>query len=260
MPHLIAVAGPAGSGKTTWLSQFLQNPSRPCFYCSLGGDLSVDASRIAYCWPSVEVIADNQAPLLLSTLPEETAVYFELGFHLDLQLPFLESLPCHRVAVLPPNQPQSDWHDWADEIILGNDISPLWDPENLPQLWRAPLTGQVFDAPSLDDILIELTEGAYGQVYRVKGIFEMPDGRAFYVDFVRGLEGREYLELPIAPWLQGRPRRFSGIEVVGRHLNLEVIAATLKQGWLSDAAVSQYQQHYQALRQSLSSPAEAFLS
>jgi hypothetical protein len=121
---------------------------------------------------------------------------------------------------------------------------------DLPEIWCTPLTGQVFDPPSLDDLLIELTGGAYGQVCRMKGIFELPDGRAFYVDFVDGLPGREYTELAIPRWLAGRPKRFSGIEVAGYGLDRKVMAQTLMDSALSDAALAQYQQHYQALHPS----------
>ena len=133
----------------------------------------------------------------------------------------------------------------ADEVIFGNDIT-MSAPDNLQELWRSPLTGRVFDAPSLDEILIELTGDAYGQVQRVKGIFELPDGRAFHVDFVKGLPGIEYTELGIPRWLEGRPDRFSGIEVVGWNLERKIIAQTLLDGCLSDEVIAHYQQQYKA--------------
>ena len=46
---LIAVAGPPGSGKTAWMSQFLQDQHRPLFYCCPGmGVCSVDWARIRH--------------------------------------------------------------------------------------------------------------------------------------------------------------------------------------------------------------------
>ena len=95
--------------------------------------------------------------------------------------------------------------------------------------------------------MIELTEGAYGEVQRVKGIFELPDGRAFHVDFVQGLPGIEYTELRIPRWLKGRPDRFSGLEVLGWNLQREAIGQTLLDGCLSDGAIAQYQEQYKAL-------------
>ncbi|MDA0864990.1 MAG: GTP-binding protein [Cyanobacteria bacterium] len=247
MPHLIAISGPSGSGKTTWISQFLKAQSTPQFYVCPGlGEISVDLARIGYRFPWVQVIPEAQLKAVLADLPEQATVYFEWGFHLDLGSSFLAGLPCQRIAVLPPDLAQSEWHAWADQVVVGN---PVAAPANghLPEIWCTPLTGQVFDPPSLDALLIELTGGAYGQVQRMKGIFEMPSGQAFYVDFVEVLPGMEYTELNIPPWLGGRPSRFSGIEVVGWGLEQEAIAQTLIDGCLSDAALAQYHQHYQAL-------------
>lgn len=244
---LITVAGPCGSGKTTWISQHLHDQTRPLFYFSPGlGNISVDLARIGYCFPWVQVIPENQAQAMFADLPNDAIVYVELGFHLDLGSPFLSSLPCHRVAVLPLSLRTSEWHDWADEVVPGNSIANP-DASKLPELWRTSLTGQVFDPPSLDDILIELTEEAYGHVHRVKGIFELPDGRAFHIDFVKGLPGIEYTELNLPRWLDGRPERFSGIEVVGWNLEQKLIAQTLLDGCLSDEAIAHYQEQYKTL-------------
>ncbi len=256
----IAIAGPPGSGKTTWISQLLSNQQRPLFYCCPGmGADSVDRARIAYCFPWVQLLPEGRILQVLADLPDQALVYLELGFHLDLTAPLLASLPCHRVAVLPSGLQTSEWHDWADEVIVGNDIA-VSAPDNLPELWRSPLTGRVFDAPSLDEILIELTGSAYGQVQRVKGIFELPDGRAFYVDFVEGLSGIEYTELNIPRWLEGRPDRFSGIEVVGWNLERETIAQTLLAGCLSDSAIAHYQEQYKALIASETNQEESSLT
>jgi len=255
----IAVAGPPGSGKTTWIGQCLQDQQRPLFYCCPGmGDRSVDLARIAYRFPWVHLIPESEAPTVFAELPDRALVYLELGFHLDLASPFLELLPCHKVAVLPPELKASDWHNWADETISGSNTTAI-APDNLPELWRAPLTGQVFDAPSLDETLIEVTGGAYGNVHRAKGIFELPDGRAFGVDFAEGLPGIEYTELKLPRWLEGRPSRFSGIEVVGWNLEKKAIAQTLLDGCLSDDAIAQYQEHYKAQIPHEPNPGESVL-
>ena len=255
---LVAIAGPPGSGKTTWISQFLTDPQRPLFYCCPGmGIDSVDRGRIGYCFPWVQLLPEERIPEVFAELPEGAMVYLELGFHLDVTAPFLASLPCHRVAVVPSSLPASEWHDWADEVVVGNNIGMA---EPSLEFWRSPLTGQVFDAPSLDEILIELTEGAYGRVQRAKGIFELPDGRAFYVDFVEGLSGIEYMELKLPRWLDGRPGRFSGIEVVGSNLQQKTIGETLLAGCLSDEAIAHYQEQYKALIYSETDPEETILT
>ncbi|NEO88052.1 MAG: GTP-binding protein [Spirulina sp. SIO3F2] len=244
---LVAIAGPPGSGKTTWLSQFLSDQQHPRFYCCPGlGDVSVDRARIAYRFPWVQLLSEQDFPQALMTLPEQARVYLELGFHLDLTAPILASLPCHRVAIVPPELAASEWHDWADEVIIGSEIT-LPTSDELPELWRSPLTGRVFDPASLDEIILELTGGAYGSVQRLKGIFELPDGRAFHIDFVEGLSGIEYAELGLPPWLDGRPERFSGIEVLGRNLDKQTIVDTFLAGCLSDSAIAHYQEQYKAL-------------
>ena len=48
-------------------------------------------------------------------------------------------------------------------------------------------------------------------------------------------------------WLEGRPDRFSGIEVVGWNLERKTIAQTVLDGCLSDGAIAQYQEQYKAL-------------
>ena len=150
------------------------------------------------------------------------------------------------MAILPPSLKDSRWHKWAKEIVPGNEVATL-ESAKKPDLWTMSLTGQVFDAPSLDDIAIELTGGAYGKVHRMKGMFELPDGRSFHIDFVKGLLGLEYAELNLPRWLEGRPQRFSGIEVVGWNLEVETIAQTLFDGCLSDEAIAHYQHQYKSL-------------
>jgi len=245
-PAVIAVAGPSGSGKTRWIIQNLRERSETCVYLHPGpGELSVDLLRVGYCCPWAKVLPESQIPAL-QVLSEGVVAFLEIGHHLDLCAPLLANLSCHRLVVLPPDSPQSEWHEWADELVPGNEIT-VPDPANLPQLWCTTLTGQVFDPPSLDEVLIEITEGAYGKVHRLKGIFELPDGRAFYVDFLRGLEGIEYQALPIPCWLGGRPDRPSSIEIAGWYLDQAAIAQSLLDSCLSDSAIAHYQQQYRTL-------------
>lgn len=244
-PSLIAVAGPSGSGKTTWISQYLKQPATPTYYLCPGlGNASVDLASIDYRFPWIQTIPDTEAQTILSRLSEETVVYVELGFYLDLASPVLTSFPCHRVAVVSPETESSQWQNFADEIITGNSVQSSRYGDS-PQIWSSPLTGQVFDPPSLETIWMEIIGGAYGQVQRAKGLFELPDGTLIQMDFVDALPGSEYRELNVPRWLEGRPNRFSGIEVVGWNLEESTIKQILLESCLSDQALSQYQSYYQ---------------
>lgn len=249
---LTLVVGPPGVGKTTWISQFFANPSRPLFYLCPCAQDAVDFARIGYRFPWVSIISDDQAADVLADLPDQAQVFIELGFHMDLGSPLLVALSGRRIAIVPPSLDSSEWHNWADEVIPSPNAQVSGElvsaSGKLPTIWRSPLTGQVFDPPSLDEVLIELTGGAYGQVMRLKGIFEMPDGQAFYVDFVEGLPGIEYTELKLPRWLEGRPDRFSGLEVVGHNLEQKTIAQALLVSCLADDVLLQYQRQYQQLQ------------
>ena len=249
-PSIVAVAGPSGVGKTAWIVQQLEQANQSVIYLTEGrGAISTELAYIGYRFPHVRVTSEPELPRLLDGLSEPTVVYVERDFSHTLEAPTPRLTPNHRVAILPPSLTASQWHDWADELVPGNDVA-MFELAKPPDLWTMSLSGQVFDAPSLDEIAIELTGGAYGTVHRMKGMFELPDGRLFHLDFVEGLPGLEYAELNVPRWLDGRPQRFSGIEVLGWHLEGESIAQTLLDGCLSNEAIAYYHHQYKSLHTS----------
>lgn len=238
-PMITVVAGSCGAGKTTWILQELAQISTAAVYVTPGVDtVPIDATRVAARLPDVEIFYRQSEAELLQRLTAGIPIYFELGFHLEVEIPLLEALPHHRVAVCSDDRLDSGWLLWADKVIRGN--RSVLNPQ-IAQLWRAPLSGQVFDPPSLDTFWQELTQGAYGEVHRAKGIFELADGQAFHFDFVNSLPSSAYTELKLPRWLQGPPDRFSGIEVVGQGLDEAAIAATLKDCYLSDSLLASHQ-------------------
>ena len=244
---LTVVAGPCGAGKTTWILQELAQIPTAAVYVTPGvGTVPIDATRVAAQFPEVEILHRPSEADLLQHLAAEMPIYFELGFHLEMDIPLLKTLPHHRVAVCSDNGPDSSWSLWAEKVIQGNQSG--LNPQ-AAQLWRAPISGQVFDPPSLDTFWQELSQGAYGEVHRAKGIFELADGQAFHFDFVNSLPGSTYTELQLPRWVQGRPNRFSGLEVVGHGLDEAAIAATLQDCYLSDSLLAS---HQAALRDSFS--------
>jgi hypothetical protein len=241
---ITVVAGPCGAGKTTWILQELAQASASAIYVTPGvGTVPIDAMRVAARFPQVDIFHRQPEAELRQRLVAGVPAYFELGFHLEMDLPLLETLPHRRVALVADDEADSGWSLWADQVVRGNP-SPVKRPA--VQMWRAPLTGQVFDPPSLDTFWQELTQGAYGRVQRAKGIFELADGQAFHFDFVGSLPGTAYTELPLPRWLEGRPHRFSGLEVVGQGLEEGAIAATLKDCILSDSLLASHQASLQA--------------
>ena len=236
------VVGSSGAGKTNWIRENLNSVAQPTLYLNLGaGTTPIDATYLACEIPQLTVLSEQEITTFLASSTANYSVYIELGFHIDLKslvLP-IEINNCQRVAVLPPGTRQTEWHDWAEVIVVGT-------PTNLTltqsQLWRCAITGQILDPASLNTFWYELTNGAYGNVHRAKGIFDLADGRAFYFDFVPGLPDSKYIELNLPVWLNGRPNRFSGIEVVGEKLDEPAIAQTLENSCLNDTGIAYYQE------------------
>jgi G3E family GTPase len=236
---ITVVAGPCGTGKTTWILQELAQASTPAVYVTPGvGSVPIDATRVATRFPLVEIFHRQPEAELLQRLAAGMPAYFEMGFQMETDMPLLETQPHRRIALVAEENQDTGWQLWADKVIRGN---PSTLDLQSAQLWRAALSGQVFDPPSLDTFWQELVQGAYGEVHRAKGIFELADGQAFHFDFVNSLPGSAYTELKLPRWEQGRPQRFSGIEVVGQGLDEGAIAATLKDCYLSDSLLAAHQ-------------------
>jgi hypothetical protein len=245
--NMTLVAGPSGAGKTTWIQQQVHTIAESAIYLSLGsGEPSVDATYLAAEVPGLIVLPVMQLTDFLELPPVGCAVYLELGFHIDLTSLILpdKMANCRRVVVLPPGTRHPEWHDRADLVVAGAETDITLQH---PHIWRSALMGQVLDSASLNAFWYELTNGAYGNIQRAKGIFDLADGWAFYFDFTKGLSKGSYIELNLPRWLDGRPDRFSGIEVVGEALEQEMIAQTLKDCCLEEQAIAYYQQQIKDL-------------
>jgi hypothetical protein len=241
-PNITLVSGPSGTGKTTWIRQQVNSAAETAVYLNLGsGNTPIDSTYLATEVAGLTVLPVEQLTDFLAQPLVGSAVYVELGFHIDLTSLILpdQMADCQRVAVLPPGTRHTEWHGWADVVVAGVEPGVALSQ---PHLWRSVLSGQVLDPASLNTFWYELTNGAYGTVQRAKGIFDVADGRSLYFNFVAGLAETTYLELNLPRWLKGRPDRFSGIEVVGEALEQEAIAQTLEDCCLEEPAIAYYQQ------------------
>ena len=246
---MTVVAGPCGAGKTSWILKELANLETRASYVLLGADsVPIDAMRVAVDCPQVEIIPQPSELELAKRVEAGIEIYIEVGFQLEASFPFLQAYPHRYVGVIAEDQ-EDDARGWANEVVPGN-RSTL--DMGSAQLWRSPLSGQVFDPPSADLFWQELTQGAYGDIHRIKGILEMADGRAFFMEYVKGLPDSNYVELNLPRNLDGRPQRFSGLEIVGEGLDKGAIASTLEGCCLSDEVLLA---HQATLKQQNPSPA-----
>lgn len=243
---LTVVAGSLGAGKTRWIwEQMAAIDSRqPLIYVN-PLTVGVDAYRLQLEVPQLQIEADLSVALQTA---EQPAVYLELGHPLSLELPALEEIPYRKVAIINEHcSTHAGWELWADEVVVSSVLTSAdISADTNTDVWQASLRGQVIDPASLQTFWHEVVQGAYGQMLRTKAVLELADGQSLYIDHLPQRE-TTYQDLPLPIWLDGRPQRFSGIEMIGVGLDKVAIAATLKDCCLTDATLAS---HQAALKQS----------
>ena len=234
---IIAVTSPPGAGKTHWIHQQLAQTDKPVGYFSPQTDsLPIDATYLQSEHPQLKLYRTGEEAELNNTI-----TYLEIPWYLDLAgiEPLLQTFYSHRVAIIPDDIDSKELKTWADEIILGNNITK---PTTALQIHRGVLTGEILDFDSLATFWLELTQGAYGEVVRAKGIFDLVDGQIYYGDFRSEKSELEFLPLNLPRWLNGKPDRQSGFEIVGSNLDKAEIAQTVRDCCVPESAISYYQQ------------------
>ncbi|GFE68506.1 GTP-binding protein [Chroococcus sp. FPU101] len=245
---ITAVTGPPGTGKTYWIQEQMAKAKENIgYYSPRTESIPIDIIYLQSEYPHLKILTTEN----LKLISEKTNIYLELPWYLDLLSiePFLKQLNCHRVAILPPNISNTGWHSWADEVIpsIGLEHQELTLEAKTPlEVHRGILTGEVLDYTSLITFWSELTQNAYGEIKRIKGIFDIFDGQSIYGDFVQGFTQEEFSTLDLPRHLEGRPTRFSGFEIVGRDLDKTGIAQSINDCCLSDSAINYYQQQVKA--------------
>lgn len=228
---IIAVTGPPGAGKTHWIREQISQTQQQVRYFNPGeGSVVIDGTCIASDFPEVEILTEGQEFELFNPEPKLTT-YIELPWHLDLSSvqPLLEQLNAKSVVLGNENIAESLTEIHTSQV----------------QIHRSLLSGEILDWSSLAVFWFELIKGAYGEVIRAKGIFDIVSGESIYGDFVAGTMNQEFVALDVPLWLAGRPQRFSGLEIVGFDLNKAELSQTLKDCFLPESQISYYQQKIQ---------------
>ncbi|NEO30043.1 MAG: GTP-binding protein [Symploca sp. SIO3C6] len=234
---IIAVFSPPGAGKTHWISQQIAQTNKPVGYFSPQTDsLPIDAIYLQSEYPQLKLYWTGEEAQL-----NKTITYLEIPWYLDLAgiEPLLQTFNSHRVAIIPEDTDSTQLKTWADEIIPGDGLTK---PTTALQIHRGVLTGEILDFDSLATFWLELTQGAYGEVIRAKGIFDLVDGQIYYGDFRSGELELKFKPLNLPRWLNGKPNRKSGFEIVGSNLDKTEIAQTVRDCCVPESAINYYQQ------------------
>lgn len=234
---IIAVASPPGAGKTQWIHQKIAQTNKPVGYFSPETDsIPIDAIYLQSEYAQLKLYQTGEEAVL-----SDTITYVEIPWYLDLAgiESLLQTVNSHRVAIIADDTDSTELKSWADEMIPGTNIT---NPTTDLQIHRGVLTGEILDFDSLATFWLELIQGAYGEVVRVKGIFDLADGQIYYGDFISGKSELEFKPLDLPRWLDGRPDRFSGFEIVGSNLDKAEIVQTVRDCCVPESAINYYQQ------------------
>jgi hypothetical protein len=243
---IIAVMGNFGVGKTHWIKQQIKENNEDSYYFSPQTQtFPVDGAFLQTFFPDLS-ITDLESPTELLKLAQKNDVYLEIPEYLDLKaiLPLLSALDCQKIALVSKDENKKKWQELADKIIVNQEViiqDNLNSFSNL-QIHRAGLTQEVVDFASLETFWQELTQGAYGDILRAKGIFNIMDGQCVYGEYLHNAYNPEFYPLNLPLSLEGRPTHFSGLEIIGCNLEKQAIADTLADFCLEDSAVYFYQQ------------------
>jgi hypothetical protein len=260
MSLTLLISGPPGCGKTSWILSQLQRHDGACGYLRLAGFADEGLQQARDGGIDLTFLQD-QCPGLLDLGDPD----FSLAPHPDSLLALIELPQFHSPdqaglagtdrRIIPelhalPLQPDRHLHFGRDPELPSQDTLDF----SVLTSWSRTLTGGVWDPASLNSFWFELVNGAYGDVYRAKAVMNLPDGRAFFCNWMVSQSGSQLLPLHSVAPPQGRPDRLSRLVVQGRNLDPAGIEATIDDCLLSDA-VLELQQAPLRQRQHQPSPA-----
>ena len=241
------ISGPPGCGKTTWMLNSLKSHQGPRGYLRLPGVSSAGLEQAVDGGIDPNYLRDQLTDLIdLSNTGQDSS-------HQEQQLNLIELTQFE-----PPSS--SALEDVDSSVIqqleaLGLQLDRALHfgrDEDLPkedtlefsrlEAWSMPLEGCVWDPNSLSSFWFELVNGAYGDVYRAKALMNLPDGRAFFCNWMVSQGSSQFLPLESVAAPDGRPKRCSRLSVQGKALDGSGIQATIADCLLSDEVLELHQE------------------
>ncbi|TVS06477.1 MAG: GTP-binding protein [Cyanobium sp. PLM2.Bin73] len=243
MGHTLLISGPPGCGKTTWICQRLQAHRGPRAYLRLGGfgdegqqqarDGGIDAAVLQ---DRVDNLLDLANPdHALAPRPDNLLALIEVPQFQPPSASGPDGIDRRLIPALDAHHlvPDAHLHFGRDRELPAQDTLDFRRLES----WWHNLSGTVWDPASLSSFWFELVNGAYGDVYRAKALFNLPDGRGFFFNWMVSQSGSQFEPLTAVAPPQGRPARLSRLVVQGKALASGGIETTLSDCLLSDAAL-----------------------
>lgn len=243
---ITVVMGSFGVGKTHWIKAKLkENQDDNYYYSPKTNTFPLDGAFLQTINQELSIIS-VKSPEELIVLGNNNNIYLEIPEYVDFapMIPFFDKLNCQIFAIVSKEENQDKWKVLTDKVIVNQEINTkpnLQQFSNL-QIHRAGLTGEVLDFSSLETFWQELTLGAYGDILRAKGIFNIMDGQCVYGEYLHNSYNPQFYPLNLPLSTEGRPTHFSGLEIIGCNLDKQAIADTLGDFCLEDSAVYFYQQ------------------
>ena len=248
VPRTWLISGPPGCGKSSWILKALQEHAGPCGYLRLAG-FSDDALMHADDGCIDLAYLQDQVPGLRDLTKGDLAeIQIEDNFFALIELPQFNPPDQSGLEGIDPRvmtqlrtiklQPDRALHFGQDEELPQEDTLEFTRLE----AWSMSLEGCVWDPNSLSSFWFELVNGAYGDVYRAKGLMNLPDGRAFFCNWMVSQGGSQFLPLESVAPPNGRPKRCSRLSVQGKALDGAGIQATIADCLLSDEVLELHQE------------------
>ncbi len=241
------ISGPPGCGKTTWILNTMQSHPGSCGYLRLEGytdegleqatDTGID---LAFLQDQIPQLRDLTDPHLdLASQPDDLLALIEVPQFRPPKESGLIGIDPRVKAQLEAFQLLPDRHlHFGQEPEL-----PKRDTLEFSKLesWTISLHKYVWDPSSLNSFWFELVNGAYGDVYRAKALMNLPDGRAFFCNWMMTQDGSQFLPLQAVAPPNGRPTRVSELVVQGKALDAVGAQSTIDDCLLNDAVLEMHQ-------------------